>query len=145
MSIMISKNFTLEELCASSTATANKISNIPGKQEQANLCALVHFVLQPLRDYVGKPIPISSGFRCPALNSKVGGVNTSQHVKGQAADINIGGDMEKGKKWFEYIKNNLPFDQLIWEHSKAGVYWIHVSYRSDGNNRKQVISNLLKK
>ena len=144
MATQISKNFTLEELCASSTATANKISNVPGKQEQANLCALVHFVLQPLRDHLGHGISISSGYRCPALNSKVGGVSNSQHVKGQAADINIKGDMNAGKAWFDYIKKNLDFDQLIWEHSKAGVYWIHVSYRSDGKNRKQVINNLLK-
>ena len=145
MSTKISKNFTLEELCASSTAKAYKIPNNPGITEACNLCALVHYVLQPLRDHVGQAISLSSGFRCKTLNTKVGGVSNSQHVKGEAADININGDMKKGKEWFEYIKKNLVFDQLIWEHSKAGVYWIHVSYKADGNNRKQVIDNLLKK
>jgi hypothetical protein len=145
MATQISKNFTLEELCASSTAKAYKIANVPGKQEICCLCALVHHVLQPLRDYIGKPISLSSGYRCPVLNAKVGGVSTSQHMKGQAADINIKGDMKTGKEWFEFIKKNLTFDQLIWEHSKSGTYWIHVSYRPDGKNRGQVIDNLLKR
>ena len=71
----------------------------------------------------------------------------TQHMKGQAADIDIQGDMAFGKKIFEYIKNNLPFDQLIWEHNAKGVYWVHVSfvYFDFGRNRKQVIDNLLKK
>ena len=116
----------------------------PGKEEIVNLTHLVLHVLQPLRDVIGESIPISSGYRSPALNKLVGGVSNSQHVTGQAADIAIGGNMTKGKQWFNYIKNNLPFDQLIWEHNKQGVYWIHVSYNKDGN-RKQIIDNLLKR
>lgn len=142
--IKLSKNFTLEEMTASTTATKNGIKNEPGKAEVVNLTHLALKVLQPLREAIGEPLTISSGYRCPALNKAVGGVCNSQHVAGQAADIAIGGNMTKGKQWFNYIKNNLPFDQLIWEHNAAGVYWIHVSYNKDGN-RRQVIENLLKK
>ena len=142
--IKISKNFSLEELCRSTTAAAKKMRNEPGKEEIVNLTHLALHILQPLRDVIGESIPISSGYRSPALNKLVGGVTNSQHVTGQAADIAIGGNMTKGKQWFNYIKNNLPFDQLIWEHNKQGVYWIHVSYNKDGN-RKQIIDNLLKR
>ena len=142
--IKISKNFSLEELCRSTTAAAKKMRNEPGKEEIVNLTHLALHILQPLRDVIGEPIPISSGYRSPALNKLVGGVTNSQHVTGQAADIAIGGNMTKGKQWFNYIKNNLPFDQLIWEHNEQGVYWIHVSYNKEGN-RKQIIDNLLKR
>ena len=140
----ISENFTLEELCASSTAKEKGIKNVPGTAEVVNLCALVHHVLQPLRDACG-PITISSGYRSAALNKAVGGVANSQHMKGEAADIFIKGDMSFGRHIFDRIRKNMVFDQLIWEHNKQGTYWVHVSYRADGNNRKNVIGNLLKK
>jgi hypothetical protein len=142
----ISKNFTLEELTASATATAKGIRNNPGQTDIINLCALVHNVLQPLRDAMGQPIKIGSGFRSLALNQAVGGVSNSQHMRGEAADLCIDGDIQKGKRWFEWIKTHCEFDQLIWEKNpKTGNYWVHVSYRADGKNRKQVINNLLKK
>lgn len=141
----ISKNFTLEELCASETAKAKGIRNNPGQTDIINLCALVHRVLQPLREAMHEPIKIGSGFRSLALNKAVGGVSNSQHMRGEAADLCIDGDMAKGRKWFEWIKTHCEFDQLIWEHNAKGSYWVHVSYRADGKNRKQVISNLLKK
>lgn len=145
MATRVSKNFTLEELYASDTASRLRISNVPTQSATCSLCALVHNVLQPLRDWWGKPIVIGSGYRCAALNKAVGGVSNSQHMLGEAADINIGGDLTQGKKWFAWIKANCTFDQLIWEHNAAGEYWIHVSFRADGKNRKQVIDNLLKK
>lgn len=141
----ISKNFTLEEMTASYTASAKHIINAPGVDDVCNLCALVHHVLQPLRDAMGEPITISSGYRITSLNAAVGGVPNSQHTKGEAADICIDGDMTKGRRWFEWIKTHCIYDQLIWEHSAKGSYWIHVSYRSDGKNRQQTIENLLKK
>ena len=141
----ISKNFTLDELTASATAKAKGIINAPGVDEVCNMCALVHHVLQPLRDAMGEPIKIGSGYRCTNLNHAVGGVSNSQHIKGQAADLCIDGDMKKGRRWFNWILDNCDFDQLIWEHNAKGSYWVHVSYRADGNNRKQVINNLLKK
>ena len=145
MATRISKNFTLDELLASATAKQQHIINAPGIEEVCNLCALVHHVLQPLRDAMGESIKIGSGYRCPQLNKAVGGVSTSQHMKGEAADLCIDGDMKKGKRWFEWIKSHCDFDQLIWEHNAKGTYWVHVSYRADGKNRRQVIENLLKK
>jgi hypothetical protein len=145
MPTRISKNFTLDELLASATAKQQHIINAPGIEEVCNLCALVHNVLQPLRDAMGESIKIGSGYRCPQLNKAVGGVANSQHIKGEAADLCIDGDMKKGKRWFEWIKAHCQFDQLIWEHNAKGTYWVHVSYRADGKNRRQVIDNLLKK
>ncbi len=143
--IRISKNFTLDELCASKTANAKGIRNNPGQTDVVNLCALVHNVLQPLRDAMDEPIKIGSGFRTLKLNNAVGGVRNSQHMKGEAADLCIDGDIQKGKQWFNWIKTHCEFDQLIWEKNpKTGNYWVHVSYRCDGRNRRQVIDNLLK-
>lgn len=141
----ISKSFTLEELTASATAKAKGITNNPGQTDLVNLCGLVHNVLQPLRDWWGKEVKIGSGYRSLALNRAVGGVSNSQHMKGEAADLCIDGDIQKGKSWFQFIKQHCEFDQLIWEKNpKTGAYWVHVSYRCDGKNRKQVINNLLK-
>ena len=145
MSIHVSMHFTIEELCASDTAKARGISNKPNTEQIINLVYLAANVLEPLRVAMGEPIKIGSGFRCPALNKAVGGVGNSQHMKGQAADLCIDGDIEKGKRWFNYIRLHLPFDQLIWEHNSKGSYWVHVSFRSDGKNRRNVIGNLLKK
>ena len=144
MATRISKNFTLEELTASATAKAKGISNNPGQTDIVNLCGLVYNVLQPLRDWWGKEVKIGSGYRSLALNRAVGGVSNSQHMKGEAADLCIDGDMQKGKSWFQFIKQHCEFDQLIMEHNSKGTYWVHVSYRCDGNNHKQVINNLLK-
>ena len=145
MATQISKSFVLEEFTKSNTAKAKGIVNAIGQAEVVNLCALVHQVLQPLRDAMGHQVKIGSGYRCPRLNKEVGGVKNSQHMTGEAADLCIDGDMAKGKRWFNWIKANSDFDQLIWEHNAKGTYWVHVSYRASGNNRKQVIGNLLKK
>ena len=141
----ISKNFTLEEMTASRTAKEKGIRNNPGQTDIVNLCGLVHNVLQPLRKWWGREVKIGSGFRSLALNNAVGGVRNSQHMRGEAADLCIDGDMAKGRKWFEWIKANCDFDQLIMEHNAKGNYWVHVSYRCDCKNRHQVIGNLLKK
>lgn len=144
MATRISKNFTLEELTASATAKAKGIRNNPGQTDIVNLCGLVHNVLQPLRDAMGHPIKIGSGYRSLALNQAVGGVKNSQHMRGEAADLCIDGDIQKGKQWFNWIKTHCEFDQLIFEHNAKGNYWVHVSFRCDGLNRRQVIDNLLK-
>ena len=145
MATRIRKNFTLDELLASQPAKQRHIINAPGVDEVCNLCALVHHVLQPLRDAMGEAIKIGSGYRCPQLNKAVGGVSNSQHIKGEAVDLCIDGDKKKGRKWMTWIMENCDFDQLIWEHNSKGTYWVHVSYRSDGKNRRPVISDLLKK
>ena len=146
MTTQISKNFTLEELTASATAKAKGIRNNPGQTDIVNLCGLVHNILQPLRTAMGHAIKIGSGYRSLALNRAVGGVSNSQHMRGEAADLCIDGDIEKGKRWFNWIKMHCDFDQLIWEKNpKTGNYWVHVSYRCDGKNRRQIIDNLIKK
>ena len=147
MATKITMHFTLDELCASQTAKARGIQNKPGTAEVINLVYLAAYVLEPLREAMGEPIKIGSGYRCPQLNRAVGGVTNSKHMKGQAADLCIDGDLKKGKRWFDWIKTHLDFDQLIWEHNAKGTYWVHVSYVHPpfGNNRRQVIDNLLKK
>ena len=147
MNTPVTMHFTIEELYASATAKAKGINNKPNVQQMINLVYLCAYVLEPLRVAMGEPIKIGSGFRCQALNKAVGGVYNSQHLKGQAVDLCIDGDLKKGKKWFDYIRKNLPFDQLIWEHNAKGSYWVHVSYvyPDFGKNRRQVIENLLKK
>jgi hypothetical protein len=104
----------------------------------ANLKALCENVLQPLRNYLGCPIIISSGFRCAELNKKVRGRPNSQHLLGEAVDFVV--PQRNLKDVFNYIKAHLPYDQLLYEYNKTDK-WIHVSYRSDGNNRKQAIDN----
>lgn len=140
-------HFTIEELYASDTAKRLGINNKPDIQQVINLVYLAAYVLEPLREVMDEPIKIGSGFRCQKLNKAVGGVYNSQHLNGQAVDLCIDGDIEKGKKWFNYIKDHLPFDQLIWEHNSKGSYWVHVSFIHPdfGRNRHQVINNLLKK
>lgn len=129
------KYFTIEEMTKSSTAKANCIDNTPSSEGVLKLQKLIEAVLDPLREWYGKPIRVNSGFRCEALNEAVGGSDTSQHRLGEAADITVG--TKKGnKKLFEYIKDNLPFDQLI---NESNFSWVHVSYR-EGRLRKQVLA-----
>lgn len=129
------KYFTIEEMTKSSTATAKHIDNTPNQTVIDNLTKLIEAVLDPLREWWGGPIKVNSGYRCEALNEAVGGSDTSQHRLGEAADITVG--TKKGnKKLFEYIKDNLPFDQLI---NESNFSWVHVSYR-EGRLRKQVLA-----
>lgn len=129
------KHFTLGELTRSATADARGIRNVCSPDEAENLKALVDNVLDPLRDWYGKPVYVNSGYRCPQLNRAVGGAADSQHLKGEAADITAGSPAEN-RRLFNYIMRYLPFDQLIDESRYA---WIHVSYRRGGGNRKQVL------
>lgn len=129
----ISKNFSLEEITRSDTALRKGIDNTPVSEHIVNLCALVHHVLQPLRDHYGKPVNISSGYRCKALNKAVGGVNNSQHMRGQAADIKIQGVTPTHIA--DYIASHLPYDQVI-------IYptFVHVSYSIQANRRHRLRS-----
>lgn len=129
----LSKNFTLKELTASRTAKARGIVNEPDAKQLAALQLLVERVLQPLRDGIDKPIKVSSGLRVPALNKAIGGSVTSQHCKGEAADIQMSGKTGNAKL-FNYIKENLVFDQMIWEFgTQENPDWVHVSYSAKGN------------
>ena len=148
MKVPVTMHFTIEEMYASETAKRLGINNKPSTQQMINLVYLAAYVLEPLRVAMNEPIKIGSGFRCAALNAAVGGVKNSQHMKGQAVDLCIDGDIKKGRRWFEYIKNHLPFDQLIWEkNQKTGSCWVHVSFvfPDFGKNRRNVIDGLIKK
>ncbi|NLA63611.1 MAG: DUF882 domain-containing protein [Bacteroidales bacterium] len=127
----ITKNFTLTEL----TTTNTGITNQPNSQEVQALIRLCGKVLQPARDLYGAPIRVNSGFRSYAVNKAVGGARKSQHMLGQAADITVY-TKENNKKLFELIRDNLSFDQLINERNYS---WIHVSYKSEAENRNQIL------
>lgn len=129
------KYFTFDELTKSATAKRKGIDNTPNEAVRANLEALVDNILDPLREAYGKPIIVTSGYRCERLNKAVGGASTSQHVKGEAADIRTVSDKPAdNKKLFDLIVSlGLPFDQLINEFSYD---WIHVSYSSRHRRQK---------
>ena len=134
----LTKNFTLEELTYSATANVYKISNKPNKEQIENLKKICVNILQPIRDKFGI-VRISSGFRSAELNEKIGGKFNSQHKTGKAVDI---GEVNgaKLKDVFKYIKDNLDYDQLLYEIA-GGVIWIHVSYVSKEKNRRMAIDN----
>lgn len=134
----LTQNFTLNELVYSETATSHNIDNRPSVPVISNLQALCTNILQPLRDALGCPIVITSGFRCAELNKRIGGAANSQHLYGQAADFIV--PQKDLKEVFKFIKAKLPYDQLLYEYNKTDR-WIHVSYRTDGKNRKQAIDN----
>jgi len=128
-------NFSISELCNSKIANKYNINNSPNLKACDNLINLIYYCLQPLREKLGKPIIITSGYRSEKLNSHplVKGVVNSQHLFGQAADIKVNGAKPKDLiSWI--IKTNVPFDQLINEYDK----WVHISFVK-GNNRKQVL------
>jgi len=130
----LTKNFTLEELIHSDAAVKNGLSNLPTDEVVYNLTALCQDVLQPLRDALGVPIKINSGYRSPEVNALVGGKPTSQHRKGEAADIEC---EELGNKaLFDKIIELGVYDQAIIEHDFA---WIHVSHKADSPDRKQIL------
>lgn len=139
------KYFTIDELTASATARKKGIKNIPNEEERLNLIALVAAVLDPLREKYGKPIHVSSGFRCAAVNKSVGGVTGSQHRKGEAADIvtkeGAVGNFELG----QLIVESGKFDQVIFENCGKDdllPQWIHVSWKRTGALRGNVLKRV---
>lgn len=137
----LSKNLSLSEMTKSVTAIRLGIDNTPTETHLNNMKALANNVFQPIRDYFGKPIIISSGYRSEKLNKAIGGSLTSQHSKGEAMDIDNDGTSVSNKEIFDFIKDNLDFDQLIGEGlSGNGDYnWIHVSYSATRKNRKEIL------
>ena len=133
----LSKNLSLSEVVKSNTAIKNGIDNSPTLEHLQNLEILAEKIFQPIREHFGVPIGISSGYRSKALNEAIGGSKTSQHCNGQALDLDA--DMfgqVTNKEIFDYIVENLSFDQLINEYNYS---WIHVSYKNKKENRKQVL------
>jgi len=136
----ISEHLELSELIRSDSAKRNGISNMPTPEHIDNLKKLAENVFEKVRAHFGVPIRISSGYRSKELNAKIGGANTSQHSTGEAIDIDMDGTSLTNKQIFDYIKDNLIFDQLIFEFgSDKNPDWVHVSYESTGKQRKQVL------
>lgn len=136
----LSQNFSLAEMTKSETALRKGLENTPGEVEIENLRALVVKVLQPVRDHFQKGVHVNSGFRHPEVNAAVGGSKTSDHCKGQAADIEIPGVANADLA--QWIVDNLPFRQVILEFYTPGIPdsgWVHVSY-VEGDNKKQVLT-----
>lgn len=139
----LSPHLTLEEVVNSDTAKRLGISNQPTAEHLANLKLLATNIFEPIRTHFGKPIFVSSGYRSKALNAAVpGSSTTSQHCSGEALDL----DQDHATYGisnvmvFNYIKDNLNFDQLIWEYgTKDKPDWVHVSYESTGHQRKQIL------
>ena len=137
--MQLSKNFSLEELTKSQTATRKGIDNTPSTEHQENLKSLCTHVLQPVRDHFGRVVSVSSGYRSPELCVAIGSKTTSQHAKGEAADFEIFG--VSNKELADYINENLDYDQLIleyWKESDPNSGWVHCSY-SQNHNRKQYL------
>lgn len=131
------KYFRFNEFVRSATADKYNIDNFPKDCETVDNLIMLMENLDIIREAYGKPLYISSGYRCPELNSKVGGVKTSQHMKGQAADINCG-SVEKNREFFNWLvnhKDEFEIDQLI-DESKFS--WVHYSVKREGN-RKQIL------
>jgi hypothetical protein len=132
----ISKYISYQEATTSQTAVRKGILNVPNDQELINMQLVAIRVFDVVRDYFGIPLRVSSFFRNVATNKAVGGSFTSQHCKGQAIDIQGAGAVSN-KMIFDYIKENLDYDQLINEYNYS---WVHVSYISKEKNRKQILT-----
>lgn len=134
----ISKHLTLEELTYSATAIKLGIVNNPTPIQIDNLKKLAEKVFEPTREHFGVPINISSGYRIMNLNQALNGSITSQHCRGEAIDIDMKGDKVTNAQIFHWIKENLKYDQLIWEFGdKKNPDWVHVSYTKE--NRQQTL------
>ena len=136
----LSKNFTVAEYIKSQTATRHEIDNSLSEEHLENAKKLFANVVQPIREKFGITL-ITSGYRSPDLNAKIGGSSKSQHCKGQAVDLEC--LKESNADVAMWIENNLDFDQLILEFYTPGEPssgWIHVSYNEDGKNRKSVLT-----
>ena len=139
--MQLSENLSVAEFSASNTAKRRGIDNTPKDVHLEAAKELAKHIFQPIREHFGKPIWLSSGYRSEALNKAIGGSKTSQHCKGEAMDIDMDG---KGgptnAEIFYYIKDNLPFDQLIWEFGSSNAPdWVHVSYSASGKQRGQIL------
>ena len=136
----ISKNITYNEAVHSNTAKRKGIENIPNENQIANMMTIAEMIFRPLRSYVGGPIKITSFFRSPELNRAIGGSKSSQHCKGQAMDLDDVYGYKTNAEMFDYIRENLDFDQLIWEFGDDNnPNWIHVSYVDKQENRNRCL------
>ena len=137
---MISKHISDKEGVYSRTAMRKGIDNIPNEDELTNMKLLAEKVFEPLRRWVGNPIKINSFFRCVKLNRAIGGSKTSQHCKGQAIDIDDTFGHATNAQMYNFIKENLCFDQMIWEFGdNDNPNWVHISYVDCESNRNRCL------
>ena len=138
----ISKYISFARATWSDTAIRRGIINAPGAREFRAMKLVAEKIHAPISDalFSGAACPFTSFYRSPNLNKLVGGAKTSQHVMGEAIDLDADGTTVKNAKLFEWIRKNLEFDQLIWEFgTKTNPSWVHVSYTEQRNNRKEVL------
>ena len=137
---MISEHISYREGVYSITATRLGINNTPEDDQLHFMEIIAEKVFEPLRDWVGGPIKINSFYRSPELNTAIGGSKTSQHCKGQAMDIDDTFGKATNAEMFHWIKENLNFDQMIWEFGDDdNPDWIHISYVSEEKNRNRCL------
>ena len=137
---MISKHISYKEGVHSNTAIRRDINNTPDDKQLNNMKLIAEKVFEPLREWVGGPIKINSFFRSPKLNTAIGGSSKSQHCKGQAMDIDDTFGKATNAEMYEWIKENLDFDQMIWEFGDDdNPNWVHVSYVSKDENRNRCL------
>jgi len=137
---MISKHISYKEGVYSRTAMRRGIKNNPNAEQMENMVAIAEEVFEPLRMWVGGPIKINSFFRSPELNKAIGGSAKSQHCYGQAIDIDDTFGKMSNANMYEFIKENLDFDQMIWEFGDDdNPDWVHVSYVSPEENRQRCL------
>lgn len=140
---IISKHISYKEATRSNTAMRLGITNLPNGYQLSNMEAVAEAVFEPLRKWVGGPIRINSFFRCEELNTAIGGSSRSQHCEGRAIDIDDVHGHATNAEMFEYIKDNLNFDQLIWEFGDDdNPDWVHVSFVSEDQNRNRCLRAL---
>ena len=136
----ISDHITYAEAIHSQTAKRKGIDNTPNPNQIEAMKLLAEKVFEPLREWVGGPIKVNSFFRSPDLNTAIGGSKTSQHCKGQAIDIDDVYGYKTNSEMYHWIKENLSFDQMIWEFgTDTQPNWVHVSYVSEENNRNRCL------
>lgn len=140
--MQLSKHLALAEVIRSETAKRKGISNMPTQEHIKNFKLLAEKIFEPIRERFGVPIHISSAYRSVELNRAVNGSLSSQHCQGEAIDIDMDGSTNgvTNKMVFDYVKDNLNFDQLIYEFGNdINPDWVHISYESTGKQRKQVL------
>ena len=136
----ISNHVSYKEATKSNTATRLNIDNTPTAYALSNMTAVAINIFEPLRRYVGGPIKINSFYRCEDLNTAIGGSSQSQHCQGRAMDLDDTFGYKTNAEMFNYIKNELNFDQIIWEFGDdKNPDWIHVSYVSNEENRGKIL------
>jgi len=137
---MISKHISYKEATHSATATRRDLDNTPNDEQLKRMKEVAEKLFEPLRRWVGGPIKINSFFRGLPLNTAIGGAKSSQHMKGQAIDIDDTFGHKTNAEMYHYIKDNLDFDQMIWEFGDDdNPDWVHVSYVSPEENRNRCL------